>query len=208
METQWIMTAPDTDLPMRKNCPEAVLLDGQEEALDSNFSGNTVEYIASCSSMIELSGKAMKRRRSLIRQFEAAQPWSFTEITPRNIDEAFLVERLWQRDEAGGEAAFARRCFRSYSQLRLIGGLLRSGDTAVGYSISAPCGSYGALILVLRAKPTPAGVSAMLYRQTALLLQRRLPALRAINLGSGGGTVELQNRLAYRPRIITTGQHL
>ncbi|MEG2073252.1 MAG: phosphatidylglycerol lysyltransferase domain-containing protein [Angelakisella sp.] len=185
-----------TGLPLRENCPAAVLLDEDYSAAAGG------QCIASYENLTELAGKAMKRKRSLIRQFgTACKSFGFEEITHQNIDAAFDVERLWQGDDADGEAAFVRRCFRSFHEMKLMGGILLTDQKAVGYSIAAPCTETGALILVLRAKPIPAGASAMLYRQTALLLRRRLPKLELINLGCCGGDAELQNRLAYRPMV-------
>lgn len=188
----------ENNLPMWENCYATAFLD-----MPDYISANGTQCIAPYDNLTMIDGKAMKRRRNLINRFEAADSeWSFEEITTRNIDLAFEVERLWQRDETVGEAAFVRHCFRSFNELELMGGLLYSGQNAVGYSFSAPCGEDGALILVLRARPVPAGVSAMLYRQTALLLKRRLPALEMINLGCCGGMAEMQNRLSYHPWVV------
>lgn len=184
-------------LPLREHCRSAAVLDGE------GYPASDVQYIAPLGNLTNLEGKAMRRRRTLINRFMAENDgWSFREITPRNIDAAFEVERSWQRDEAGGEAAFVRRCFRNFGRLELLGGILLIGEAAMGYSIAAPCGDNGALLLALRAKPTPAGLSAMVYRQTALLLKEKLPAITMINLGCCGGLAETQNRLVYRPRQI------
>lgn len=184
-------------LPLREHCRAAIQLDGE------GYPAPGTQYIAPWENLTNLAGKAMRRRRTLINRFMAEEPgWSFREITHENIDAAFEVERRWQREEAGGEAAFVRLCFRNFGRLELMGGILTIGEAALGYSIAAPCGDDGALLLVLRAKPTPAGLSAMVYRQTALLLKQKLPALTMVNLGCCGGAAETQNRLVYRPRQV------
>lgn len=187
------------ELPLRQFCYAAQQLD------EDYASAQQEQYIVPCNRLMHPEGRAMKRRRGQISRFMALPGgWSFEELAPDRLDAAYQVERLWQREDGRGEAAFARRCFRSFAHLSLIGGLLYSAGEAVGYSIAAPCGESGALLLLLRAKAVPAGGSAMLYRQTALLLRRRLPGLALVNLGCCGGGEEHKNRMAYHPWSIVT----
>lgn len=181
----------DIRLPSAADCEElGLLLDDAELPGDLYVDADT---------LISPTGKRLQRKRVLLRRFESACPRWQSKPLDSSLDEAYALERLWQTSPDDRQQEYARRCFRSYRELGLVGVLLWDGQRAAGYSMSAFCGQTGGYILLLRALPSPAGVSAVLHRETALLLRQRQPELRWINLGWVGGEQEHKNRLSYQP---------
>ena len=185
-------------LPTTKQCPDLRALVGSElrDQLQE-------ECLCPPGQLIAPQGRLPQKKLALMRRFEAACPgWRAQPLTPANLDAAYSLERRWQsQQEQPAQLEFVRRCFREYAQRQLTGCLLWDGRQPVGYAMAMLTGETHAAILVLRALPTPAGVTAVLYRETALLLGRQLPALAWVNLGFLGGEQERQNRLSYQPLV-------
>lgn len=161
------------------------------------------ECLCAPGQLIAPQGRLPQKKLTLMRRFESACPgWHVEPLTAANLDTAYGLERRWQsQQEHPDQLDFVRRCFREYAQRQLVGCLLWDGRQPVGYAIAMATGDTHAAILVLRALAVPAGVTAVLYRETTRLLQIHLPRLAWVHLGFVGGEQERQNRLSYQPLV-------
>ena len=188
-------------VPFARECVERTFL------RDPAKISSETEYIIRIEKMVILKGKKFASKRNLLRKFQSNNPhWRFEEMTTQNIDKGFVVERRWQNDShlPQQQLEYMRRCFRYYSELELLGGVLFVADTPVAYGMVAPVGDWGCYLLGYRVLSEYAGCTTMFFAQLAQLLMDKYPQLVWLNLGDTPDIGQQKMVLSYRPEIIMT----
>ncbi len=109
-----------------------------------SFSSNRDEsdYLYLSENLISLSGKKYQSKRNLIKRFCDNPNWVYEDISKSNIDECIALNLNWsdERDASSNiemrkEIGAANTALSHFSELGLVGGLIRREDKVIAYSI-------------------------------------------------------------------------
>lgn len=101
------------------------------------------DYVYLKESLATLTGKKLSSKRNHINRFIEQNPnWVYEPITEDNIEEAHRMSRIWCKNVGCGENPSLRsescaveQAFQNFFDLRLAGGLLRTGGEVVAFSM-------------------------------------------------------------------------
>ncbi|NLL69744.1 MAG: DUF2156 domain-containing protein [Epulopiscium sp.] len=166
------------------------------EALDILFPGqfsyeevrDAFDYVYLLDKMVSLSGKKLHRKRNHINQFKKNHQWSFEPITLENLQECWEMNEAWCKemgcsDDNGlkQENCATRQYFKYFSQLKMEGGLLRSGGQVIAYTMGEILNSDTYVIHLEKAFRDIQGAYPMINREFAAWIKDRYPHIVYVN---------------------------
>lgn len=104
------------------------------------------DYIYGRDKLSTLAGKKLHGKRNHIKRFMDAHPeWSYESITDENMEECVTMAKNWCRanciqedDEKEEEFHLVIRALRNFRTLHMKGGLLRTRDGVVAFTLGSP----------------------------------------------------------------------
>ncbi len=126
----------------------------QFEALEKQYPGkfqieyirDVADYIYEAQSLGNLAGKKLHAKRNHINRFIENNPeWSYEEITDENLEECLEMAQKWREQnkcdenkDKSAEFCVTLRALRMRDEIGLKGGLIRTRDGIVAFSLGAP----------------------------------------------------------------------
>jgi len=103
---------------------------------------NAGDYVYLSDSLANLKGKKLSSKRNHINRFEAEHPdWRYEEITKNNISEVIQMHERWcetqdmeERKGLKEETEAVKLVLNNFEELKLSGGLIRTGGEVVAFS--------------------------------------------------------------------------
>ncbi|NLG57400.1 MAG: DUF2156 domain-containing protein [Clostridiales bacterium] len=187
-----------------------------QERLETLFPGqfsfepdrNDYDYVYETKSLISLRGRKLSGKRNHINRFMMAErDWSYEPLTPENLDEAHQMSLEWCRDagcmEDQGlfdESCAVEQAFLHYEALGLTGGLLRTGNKAIAYTMGEPLNEDTFLVHVEKAFNDIEGAYQMINQQFA---QHAFEGYLYANREDDAGDEGLRRaKLSYDPKFL------
>lgn len=183
--------------------------------LDETFPGqftyrasrNDFDYIYSSESLIGLGGKKYHGKRNHISYFKKNFDWQYERITPDNLDECRQMNEKWEAlnserkpEEIATEQRAVNHAFNHFEELGLTGGLLRTQDGVVAYTIGEPINDTCFCTHIEKAFASVRGAYPMINNEFA---RNELSAYRYINREEDTGDEGLRKaKLSYYPEIL------
>ena len=165
------------------------------------------DYIYSAESLIGLSGKKYHGKRNHISFFKKTFDWQYERITPQNIDECRRMNEEWERinserkpEEIATEQRAVNHAFNHFEELGLIGGLIRTQDGVVAYTIGEPINEQCFCTHIEKAFASVRGAYPIINNEFAI---HELSGYRYINREEDTGDEGLRKaKLSYYPEIL------
>lgn len=132
------------------------------------------DYIYSIDNLVELSGKRLKKKRNLIRQFERNHPNYRVEKLQKNHFEECLKLTMWWADNKhanDNDAQAVQQAFADYEELRLGGLCIIVNDKVSAFSVYSEQNKDTVICHIEKFDPEIKGVAQLINRETAKKLQ-------------------------------------
>ena len=157
---------------------------------------NNFDYIYLLEKMATLSGKKLHGKRNHIHRFEEGNDWSFEPLTPASLPECAGLMEQWaagrKLEEVRDEALALRRVFTHYDELKLEGGLLRSGGRAIGFTIGERLNSDTYIVHFEKAIAEIQGAYPMVCREFSRFILEKYPDIQFLNREEDMGNENLR----------------
>lgn len=165
------------------------------------------DYIYSAESLAGLSGKKYHGKRNHISYFKKNFNWQYERITPDNLEECRRMNEEWERlnserkpEEIATEMRAVNHALNHFEELGFIGGLLRTEEGVVAYTIGEPINDSCFCTHIEKAFASVRGAYPMINQQFAI---NELTQYRYINREEDTGDEGLRKaKLSYYPEIL------
>ena len=165
------------------------------------------DYIYSSRDLIDLSGKKYHGKRNHISYFKKNFDWQYERITPENIEECRRMNEEWEAlnserkpEEIATEQRAVNHAFNHFWELGLVGGLIRTQDGVVAYTIGEPINDDCFCTHIEKAFSSGRGANPILNNEFA---RNELSGYRYINREEDTGDEGLRKaKLSYYPEIL------
>jgi hypothetical protein len=165
------------------------------------------DYIYRVPNLIELKGSKLQSKRNHINRFMRENEWSYEDLTLRNLQECKDMNDHWEednmdRDPSGlsHEKMAIQKAFDHFEQLRLEGGVLRSGGKVVAYTMGERLNSNTFCTHIEKADRELHGAYAMMNHEFAV---SHLSGYTYVNREEDMNNPGLRRaKLSYHPEII------
>ena len=172
------------------------------EASRSDF-----DYIYSSESLIGLSGKKYHGKRNHLSYFKKNNDWRYEPITRDNLEECRRMNEEWERlnserkpEEIATEMRAVNHAFNHFEELGLIGGMIRTQDGVVAYTIGEPINGQCFCTHIEKAFASVRGAYPIINNEFA---RNELSGYRYINREEDTGDEGLRKaKLSYYPEIL------
>ena len=171
-----------------------------KKILEENFSGkflieenrDNYDYIYNADDLINLKGRAYSSKRNHISKFKISYPnWKYEKITEENIDDVKNMNNEWftafESQKGDGikiEKQAVHNALDNFSNLNLLGGLIRVDENVVAYTFGSPTDNETFDIHVEKALPSYNGTYSIINQQFA---QNELSDYKYINREEDAG---------------------
>ncbi len=138
-----------------KYCPEGVFFYSlnalQKDFLEKEYPNRFLfkenrdagDYVYFAENLVSLKGKKLSSKRNHINRFEAENPeWEYEKITEKNLEEVKEMHAKWckmqdfsERKGLKEETEAVKIALENYKALELSGGLIRTKDGVVAFSV-------------------------------------------------------------------------
>lgn len=169
---------------------------------------DSADYIYDAESLRSLKGKKLSAKRNHINRFVEAHPeWQYEPLTRENLEEAYQMNLKWCsmvdcQSEPGlrDEACAVRQAFRHFFDLRLDGGLLRTRDGVVAFSMGDRLNEQTYLVHIEKAFASVQGAYPMINQQFVL---HNCKGYQYVDREDDAGDEGLRKaKLSYRPAVL------
>lgn len=165
------------------------------------------DYIYLLDDLITLAGKKLSSKRNHVNHFIKNNRWSFERISSANIAECWDMTVEWCKlhkcmynEELVNENCAVRCCFDHFEELGLEGGLLRSEDRVIAYTIGDKLNADTYDIHIEKAFDEITGAYQMINREFAALIKENHPEIIYVNREEDMGHEGLRKaKLSYHP---------
>lgn len=131
------------------------------------------DYVYTAESLRTLSGKKLASKRNHINRFVENYPeWQYEPITKDNINEALSMHEKWcdhvSCDEDEGladETCAVKRAFKYFDELKLSGGIIRTRDGVVAFTMGDKLNRNTFLVHIEKAYADIQGTYPMINKQ-------------------------------------------
>lgn len=178
------------------------------ERFHLEYERDWADYIYSREKMTTLAGKKLHGKRNHIKRFMDAHPeWSYERITEENVEECTAMAKKWCRanciqedDEKEEEVHLVIRALRNFKALNMTGGLLRTGEGVVAFTLGSPVSADTFDVSFEKAYGEIQGAYPMINQQFVL---HELQNYTYINREEDVGVEGLRKaKLSYYPEIL------
>ena len=169
---------------------------------------DAADYIYEAESLRTLKGKKLSSKRNHINRFVEAHPdWKYEPITRENIDEVYRMNLelcnladCQNEPSLQEEACAVKQAFRHFFDLGLDGGLLRTGDGIVAFSMGDRLNDDTYLVHIEKAFASVQGAYPMINQQFVL---HNCGGYQLIDREDDAGDAGLRKaKLSYRPAVL------
>lgn len=165
------------------------------------------DYVYLLDNLVHLTGNKYQAKRNHINRFLKNNIWSFELISPENLGECWEMNIEWckkhgcQNDESlDNENCAVKRCFENYAELGLEGGLLRTGERVIAYTMGDRLNSDTYDIHIEKAFGEIQGAYQMINREFAAYIRQNHPEIVYVNREEDMGNEGLRKaKLSYHP---------
>lgn len=163
------------------------------------------DYIYEAESLRTLKGKKLSSKRNHINRFVEAHPdWKYEPITRENIDEVYRMNLEWcslvdcqNEPSLREEACAVKQAFRHFFDLQLDGGLIRTAEGIVAFSMGDRLNEDTYLVHIEKAFASVQGAYPMINQQFVL---HNCDGYRFVDREDDAGDAGLRKaKLSYRP---------
>lgn len=178
------------------------------ERFHLEYERDWADYIYSREKLTTLAGKKLHGKRNHIKRFMDAHPeWRYERITEDNVEECVAMARNWCRancsledDEKEEEFHLVIRALRNLNALHMIGGLLRTGEGVIAFTLGSPISADTFDVSFEKAYGELQGAYPMINQQFVL---HELQDYTYINREEDVGVEGLRKaKLSYHPEIL------
>lgn len=164
------------------------------------------DYIYNTEDLIHLSGKKYHGKRNHIARFRD-HDWSYERISEENIGECMEMLEIWKEkqaerwgEEREAEFIVVKEAFKWYSQLDLIGGLVRQEGSVVAFCIGEELTADTFVVHFEKAFSDVQGAYPIINQQ---FVEQECQKYTYINREEDAGEEGLRKaKLSYRPVIL------
>lgn len=168
---------------------------------------DSFDYLYHLDKLVTLAGRKLQAKRNHINRFKVNNNWSFEQITTENIAECWEMNRQWCKEnnckddvQLASEYCAVNRCFDYFTELGLMGGLIRSDDKVIAYTMGEKLNSDTFVIHIEKAFSEIQGAYQMINREFAALINERYPQIIYVNREEDMGYEGLRKaKLSYHP---------
>lgn len=174
--------AEDRGVPFRLVSVAEPMLERLETASPGAFvfthdNEDSDDYIYLADKLRTLSGKKLQSKRNLVNRFQAAYEnrWSYEDLTPANIDDAYQFHLKWCRQNGcahqqdfEGETCAIVQALQNWEALRLHGGLLRLDGAVIAFTFGCRATPDMYVVQIEKADHTIPGAYQMINQQFVL----------------------------------------
>lgn len=166
------------------------------------------DYVYLLDKLVNLAGRKLQAKRNHINRFKANNTdWSFEKITAANLAECWEMNRKWCKinglkddENLALEYCAVRRCFDNFTELGLLGGLIRLDGGVIAYTMGEKLNSDTFVTHIEKAYGEIQGAYQMINREFAALIQENYPQLLYVNREEDMGFEGLRKaKLSYHP---------
>ncbi|NLI92800.1 MAG: DUF2156 domain-containing protein [Peptococcaceae bacterium] len=169
---------------------------------------DSFDYVYHINGLADLAGRKFQAKRNHINRFrENNLNWRFELITADNLEECWKMNKEWciihecsQNELLAMEKCAVKRCFDHFSELGLEGGLLRTDDRVIAYTMGEKLNSNTYVVHIEKAFSDLHGAYQMINRQFALFIREKHPEIVFVNREEDMGLEGLRKaKLSYHP---------
>lgn len=166
------------------------------------------DYVYSLEKMATLAGKKLHGKRNHINRFEENNDWSFEMINSKNIPQCIELCCRWAEESSGSgntraEHMALTRVFNNYQVLGLEGGVLRSGNEVIGFTIGERLNTDTYIVHFEKALGSIQGAYTMIAREFARFVMEMYPHIQYINREDDMGLPNLRKaKRSYYPELM------
>lgn len=166
------------------------------------------DYIYSREKLTTLSGKKLHGKRNHIKQFQTKNPeWSYEVIDDENVEACVEMAKLWCRnhccqedDEKREEFHLVIQALRNYRKLGMRGGLLRTKQGVVAFTLGCPITRDTFDVSFEKAYSEVQGAYPMINQQ---FVKNELQNYKYVNREEDVGAEGLRKaKLSYYPELL------
>lgn len=172
------------------------------------LSRDRADYIYLRTDLVELTGKKYQPKRNHINKFKIEHPdWTYTPITPGEIEDCLEMERRWcitnrchEQEGLGNERRSLIAGLHHFEELGLMGGMLHANGEIVAFTFGMPINATTFGVHVEKADSEVQGAYAVINQEFA----NRIPEqYMYVNREEDLGIEGLRKaKLSYKPTII------
>ncbi len=171
---------------------------------------DSFDYVYEAEKLRTLKGKKLAAKRNHINRFIENNPdWSYEEITPENIDEAYEMNKRWCVLSGCGdnrslmeESCAVGEAFRHFFELKLRGGLIRAKGEVVAYSMGDKLSRDTFLVHIEKAYADIQGAYPIMNREFVI---HNCDGFDYVNREDDTGDAGLRkSKLSYRPHRLVS----
>lgn len=188
----------------------------QFEALEKRYPGkfaieyirDVADYIYEAESLGTLAGKKLHAKRNHINRFiENFPEWSYEEITDENLEECLEMAQKWREQnqcdedkEKSAEFCVTLRALKKRDEIGLKGGLIRTRDGIVAFSLGAPLTDDTFVVHIEKAFADVQGAYPIINREFVLHAAKDFKYVnREEDMGEDGLR---KAKMSYNPAIL------
>lgn len=173
------------------------------------------DYLYEIDRLADLGGKKLHNKRNHINRFEENNPgWTFEELTPATLHECLALNREWYRRNQDGQVAAEAAdqtaegkalglAAEHFKALGLKGGLIRTSDGVVAFTIGDPLSSDSFDVHFEKAHGEIQGAYAVINREFARWVREHYPNVRYLNREDDMGIEGLRKaKQSYYPDLM------
>lgn len=165
------------------------------------------DYVYLLDKLVTLAGNKLHSKRNHINRFKKDNSWNFEPISSENLGECWEMNVEWckahgsnDEDQLAKENCAVRRCFKNFKELGLEGGLIRSNDRVIAYTMGEKLNSDTYVIHIEKAFGDIQGAYQMINREFAAFIQQNHPQMVYVNREEDMGLEGLRKaKLSYYP---------
>lgn len=166
------------------------------------------DYIYNREKLMNLSGKKLHGKRNHIKRFQEQHPeWTYETLSEENVEACVAMAKNWCRancckedDEKQEEFHLVVRALRNFRQLHMRGGLLRTKEGVVAFTLGSPISADTFDVSFEKAYADIQGAYPMINQQFVLHeLQDYVYVNREEDLGVEGLR---KAKLSYYPEVL------
>ncbi|MDO5403453.1 MAG: GNAT family N-acetyltransferase [Eubacteriales bacterium] len=188
------------------------LLDRDRQLLNEWFPGmfavkeerNNWDYVYTTEKLTKLSGKKLQAKRNHIARFKDIDDWSYERITPDNKEECRKMSFEWMNSNEGrwndgmeAELNVLHEALDNFTELGLVGGLIRREGRIVAFCIGEPLNSDTFVVHFEKAMADIQGAYPIINQQFA---EHECQQFTYINREEDTGAPGLRKaKMSYRP---------
>jgi len=175
-------------------------------SLDLGYS----DYVYDVDKLIALSGHAYHAKKNHLNRFKAENDWTFEPLSAANLAECRAMAAQWFAENPSekierydNEVAAIHRCLDDYEAMGLEGGLIRTQDGVVAFTMGELLTADTFDSHFEKAHAYINGAYAVINQQMAAYVRQKYPDVKYINREEDMGIPALrQAKLTYRPAFL------